>query len=169
MGKNIKSYATTQVHSPGKGREALRQKVQIFRLNMVRLNRTYYSLLNFTSKLFQNWLFRAKFKQIKQNSLNLPIYSTNYAKFAPIINLFILCFRGLPRQRTLRNSSELCKFRTVHPQSPRITRNSHPFVNISYVSDTCPGRELSAIPANYANSAQFAHTVHEPREIRQIC
>ena len=26
MGKNIKSYATTQVHSPGKGREILRQK-----------------------------------------------------------------------------------------------------------------------------------------------
>ena len=32
MGKNIKSYATTQIHSPGKGREALRQKVQIFHL-----------------------------------------------------------------------------------------------------------------------------------------
>ena len=32
MGKNIKNYATTQVHFPGKGREALRQKVQIFRL-----------------------------------------------------------------------------------------------------------------------------------------
>ena len=32
MGKNIKNYATTQVHSPGKGREALRQKVQIFQL-----------------------------------------------------------------------------------------------------------------------------------------
>ena len=32
MGKNIKSYATTQVHSLGKGREALRQKVQIFHL-----------------------------------------------------------------------------------------------------------------------------------------
>ena len=32
MGKNIKSYATTQVHSPGKGREALRQQAQIFRL-----------------------------------------------------------------------------------------------------------------------------------------
>ena len=30
MGKNIKSYATTQVHFPGKGREALHQKVQIF-------------------------------------------------------------------------------------------------------------------------------------------
>ena len=44
-----------------------------------------------------------------------------------------------------------------------------PFVNISYVSDTCPGRELSGIPANYADSAQFAHIVHKPREIRQIC
>ena len=136
---------------------------------MVQLNRTYYSPLNFTSKLFQNWLFRAKFKQIKQNLLNLPIYSVNYAKFAPIINLFILCFRGLPRQRTLRNSSELRKFHAVRPQSLRITRNLHPFVNISYVSDTCPGRELSGIPANYADSAQFAHILHEPREIRQIC
>ena len=32
MGKNIKGYATIQVHSPGKGREALWQKVQISRL-----------------------------------------------------------------------------------------------------------------------------------------
>ena len=44
-----------------------------------------------------------------------------------------------------------------------------PFVNISYVSDTCPGRELSGIPANYADSTQFAHIVREPREIHQIC
>ena len=44
-----------------------------------------------------------------------------------------------------------------------------PFVNISYVSDTCPSRELSGIPANYADSAQFAHILHEPCEIRQIC
>ena len=44
-----------------------------------------------------------------------------------------------------------------------------PFVNISYVSDTCPGRELSGIPANYADSAQFAHIVRESCEICQIC
>ena len=136
---------------------------------MVRLNRTYYSLLNFTSKIFQNWVFWAKFKQIKQNPLNLPIYSVNYAKFAPIINLFILCFRGLPWQRTLSNSSELRKFRAIRPQSLQITRNSHPFVNISYVSDTCPSRELSGIPVNYADSMQFAHIVREPHKIRQIC
>ena len=34
MGKNIKTYATTQIHSPGEGREALRQIIQIFQLQM---------------------------------------------------------------------------------------------------------------------------------------
>ena len=34
MGKNIKSDATTQVHSPGEGREALWQMIQIFQLQM---------------------------------------------------------------------------------------------------------------------------------------
>ena len=97
---------------------------------MVRLNHTYYSLLNFTSKIFQNWVFQTKFKQIQQNPLNSPIYSANYAKFAPIINLFILCFRHLPRQRTFRNSSGLCRFRAVRPHSPRTTRNL-PIVNLS--------------------------------------
>ena len=70
------------------------------------------------TKFFQNLVFRAKFKQIKQNSLNLLIYSMNCAKFAPIINLFVLCFRHLPRQRTLWNSSELHKFCAIRPQSP---------------------------------------------------
>ena len=40
------------------------------------------------------------------------------------------------------------------------------FLIIHYVSGTFPGREPSGIPANYANSAQFAHTV---RELREIC
>ena len=116
MGKISKVMPLPKSISPGKGRAALRQKVQIFRLkNMIRLNRTYYSLLNFTSKIFQHLVFWAKFKQIKQNLLNSLIYSANCAKFAPIINLFVLCFRHLPRQRTLRNSSELCKFHAIHP------------------------------------------------------
>ena len=34
MGENIKSYATNQVHSPGEGREALWQIIQIFQLQM---------------------------------------------------------------------------------------------------------------------------------------
>ena len=55
------------------------------------------------------------------------------------------------------------------PTTPANSAKFAPFVNISYVSDTCPGRELSGIPANYADSAQFAHIVREPCEIRQIC
>ena len=43
MGKNIKSYATTQVHSPGKGREALRQKAQIFRQKKKKKKKKKYS------------------------------------------------------------------------------------------------------------------------------
>ena len=65
----------------------------------------------------------AKFKQIKQNPLNSPIYS-------------------------------------------RIAQNSHQLLTyLYYVSEACPGREPSGIPANYASSAQFAHTVRELREI----
>ena len=126
MGKNFKSYATTQVHFPREREGSLTAKSpNLLFKNMIWLNRTYYSLLNFTSKIFQNLVFQAKFKQIKQNLLNLLIYSANCAKFAPIINLFVLCFRHLPWQRTLWNSSELRKFCAIHPHSPRITRNSH--------------------------------------------
>ena len=57
--------------SPGKGREALRQKVQIFRLNL-QLNRTYYSLLKSTSKIFQNCVLWSNLQRITQNSLNAP-------------------------------------------------------------------------------------------------
>ena len=120
---------------------------------MVRLNRTYYSLLNFTSKIFQNWVFRAKFKQIKQNPLNSPIYSANYTKFAPIINLFILCFRGLPRQRTLRNSSELHKFHAIRPHSPRIPQNLH--LLLTYL--------MLQTPAPAENSQEFQRIMQIPR------
>ena len=72
MGKNIKSHATTQVHSPGKGREALRQKVQIFRLNMARLNRTYYSLLY--KQNFQNCLPQSNSSELRKfHALRPPI------------------------------------------------------------------------------------------------
>ena len=121
---------------------------------MVRLNRTYYSLLNFTSKIFQNWVFRAKFKKIKQNLLNSPIYSVDYAKFALIINLFILCFRHLPWQRTLRNSSELCRFRAVHPHSPRTTRNSPNLLTLYIVFQR---------PAPAENPQQFQRITQIPR------
>ena len=63
--------------SPGKGREALRQKVQIFRLNLW-LNRTYYSLLKFTSKIFKNCLLQSNLQRITQNSLHPPQIFPNH-------------------------------------------------------------------------------------------
>ena len=109
-----------------------------------------------------------KFQRIRQNSLNSPTDAANYAKFAPIIiNPFILCFRGLPRQRTLRNSSELCKFCAIRPQLPRITRNLHHLLTHYIVCFRCltSGRELPKIPANQTKFAQFAHTSRELREL----
>ena len=87
---------------------------------MVRLNRTYYSLFKLQAK-FSKLSSPAKFQRITQIPRSSPPQSTNSAKFAH----FILCFRYLPRQRTFRNSSQSCKFRAVHPHSPRTMRNSH--------------------------------------------
>ena len=73
MGKNIKSYATTQVHSPGEGREALWQKVLIFRArNVIRLNRTHSFLnlqQNFSNKIFHScfvlWQISSELSKIR--------------------------------------------------------------------------------------------------------
>ena len=63
------------------------------------------------------------FQRITQIPRNSPTQSANYAKFAVLLTYSILCFRQLPQQRTLRNSSELRKFCTIRPHSLRITRN----------------------------------------------
>ena len=56
MGKNIKSYATTPIHSPGKGREASRQSPSLSK-HIIWLNCTHLFL-----SLFQNQvLCSAKF------------------------------------------------------------------------------------------------------------
>ena len=101
-------------------------------------------------------------QRITQISRNSPTDAMNYVKFTPIINPFILCFTGLPRQRMLRNSSKSYRFRSIRPQTPRITGNSHQLLtHLYYVSEACPGRELPKIPANQAKFAQFTHRSHE--------
>ena len=83
---------------------------------MVRLNRTYL-LLNLQAKFFKIVSFGQSYSELHKIRSICPKYP------APFNNT--LCFRHLPWQRKLRNSSELRKFRTVRPHSPRITRNSH--------------------------------------------
>ena len=70
-------------------------------------------------------------------------------------------------QRTFRNSSELRKFHTVRPHSPRITRNSHHLLTYTLCFRCLTsGRELPKIPANQAKFAQFAHI---SRELHEFC
>ena len=114
-----------QVHSPGKGREALRQKV----LNLS--FKIWYGLTVHIIRLLK--ILQAKFSIVPSskipanyaNSAQFATQSANYAKFAHFVNISYLCFRHLPRQRTLQNSSELRKFHAIRPHSSQMTRNSH--------------------------------------------
>ena len=112
---------------------------------MVRLNRTPFSHLkiygltvhiiqNFS--IFQKRPIKSKFQQIMQIPRSSPTQSANYAKLAHFVKL-ILCFRHLPPQRTMENSSELRRFRAVRPHSPRITRNSHHLLTL-YITFQMP-------------------------------
>ena len=128
-GKNIKSYATAQVHFPQEREGSLMAKSPNLSFkNMIRLNRTYYLLLKFSqAKLLKIWSFG-------------------------------------------QNSNKLSKIHSIRLYTPRIVQNSHPLLTyLYYVSGTCPGREPCRIPANYANSTQFAHTVRKLREIPTFC
>ena len=139
---------------------------------MVRLNRTHYSLLKiFTGKIFNfsKLSHQVKFQRITQIPHNSPTQSANYAKFAHFVNISYLCFRHLPRQRTLQNSSELRKFHAIRPHSPRMTRNSHHLFTL-YICCRCltSGRERRKIPVNQVKFARFAPIHHELREFRAL-
>ena len=151
---------------PGKGGKPYGKKSKSFGKNMVRFNRTH-SFPNLQTKFFK-FMFctSVKFQQIMQILHNSSTTSTNHVKFTPIINPFTLCLRYLPRQRTLRNSSELCRFHAIRPQHPRITQNSHHLLTHYIVCSRCltSGRELPKIPANQAKFTQFTHISCELRE-----
>ena len=109
MGKNIKSYATTQVHSPRKGREALMAKVPNLSftiwygltVHIIRFSNYKQNFQKLSSPVkfahFVNLfyiMFQApastenaqQFQRIMQIPRNSPTYSANYAKLAPFAN-----------------------------------------------------------------------------------
>ena len=98
---------------------------------MVRLNRTYYSLLNFTRKLFSNRVLWAKFQRITQIPRNSPTQSANSAKFALFINLYIMF------------------------QAPALAENPAEFQRITQIPCSSPTQS-----ANHAKFAPFANIIH---------
>ena len=64
-------------------------------------------------------------------------------------------------------SSELCKIHSIRSHTPQMMQNSHHlFTHLPYVSDACPSRELSEIPANQAKFAPFTHKFRELHAFR---
>ena len=120
---------------------------------MVRLNRTYYSLLNlqakFFSKIFQSLSFGQIYSELHKNPSICPKYPT------PFINT--LCFRYLPQQEILSNSSELRKFHAVCPHSPQITRNLHQL--LTYYTLCFRHLPWQRTPRNSSELRKF-HAVH---------
>ena len=104
-----------------------------------------------------------KFQRITQIPRSSPPQSANSTKFAH----FTLCFRHLPQQRTLQNSSELRKFRAICPHSPRIPRNSH--ILLTY-STLCFRHLLQQRTLRNSSELRKFHAVrpHSPRITRNL-
>ena len=172
MGKISKVMPQPQSISPGKGREALWQKVQIFRLNL-QLNRTYYSLLKFTSKIFKIVSFSQIYSELRKFRtirLHSPQIMQNLHH---LLTLYIMFQTPAPAE----NPAEFQRITQVphnSPTVPRITRNSHHFLTLYIMFQTPAPAENPAefqrimqIPCdsptqstNHAKFAPFANIIH---------
>ena len=125
MGKNIKSYATTQVHFPREREGSLTAKGPNISFTIWYGLTVHIICFKITSKIFKI-VFPS---QIPANYANSAQFAPTVRKFRKIrtirLTCYTLCFSHLSRQRTLRNSSELRKFRTIRLHSPQIMQNSH--------------------------------------------
>ena len=114
---------------PGKGGKPYGKRSKSLVYNMVRLNRTYYSLLKFTTKIFKI----VSPSQIPANYANSTQFTHTvpyYAKFAHFVNLFYIMF-----------------------QAPASTENAQEFQRIMQIPRNSPTQS-----ANYAKFAPFANT-----------
>ena len=138
---------------------------------MIRLNHTHSFLnlqQNFSNKIFHShfvlWQIPSKLSKIRSNS---PTYSANYAKFAPIINPFILhyvsgtCLGREPSGIPV-NYANSVQFTHIVRES---RENLHHLLTYYTLCFRCltSGRELPKIPAKFA---QFTHI---SREFRAFC
>ena len=141
--------------------------------NMIRLNCTYYSLLNFTSKIFQNWSFGQNSNKLSKIR-SIRLYTLRITRNSHLsVNLFYIMFQAPAPAENPAEFQQITRITQIPRNPPTKSTNyvkfAH-FVNLFYIMfQACPGREPSGIPANYENSAQFTHTVHELRKICTIC
>ena len=135
---------------------------------MVQLNRTYYSLLKFTSKIFKNCLPQSnsselrKFHAIRPHSPRIP-QNSHYS-----INLLYIMFQA---PSPAENPAKFQRITQIPRNSPTQSANHSkfaPFAKHYTLHFRCltSGREPRKIGANQPDFAQFAHNSSELRKIR---
>ena len=139
-GKNIKSYARAQVHFPREREGSLTAKSPNLSFkNIIRLNRTYYSLLKFSqAKLLkigsfgQNSSELRKFRAIRPHSPRIP-QNSHYS-----INLLYIMFQAPSLAENPAKFQRITQILRNSPtQSANYAKFAH-FVNLSYIMFQAP-------------------------------
>ena len=126
----------------------------------------HFLILNLQNKFFNFsklcLVFWQKFQQIKRNSPHSPTSFANDTNSHHLFTHYILCFRCLPWQRMLRNSSESSRIRSICPHHSRMMQNLHHLFTHCILCFRCLtiGREPLKIPANQVKFTPFAHITH---------
>ena len=129
---------------------------------MIRLNCTHlFSHFKFTSKIFK--IYTLSFSKMSSESSKIPSICPKIPRIMLHSHYLYFLFRCMPRQRTLWNSSKSSRICSIYPQTPWMTQNLHHLFTHYILCFRCLtiGRELSKIPANQAEFAQFAHRTRE--------
>ena len=135
---------------------------------MVRLNRTYYSLLKFTSKIFKI----VSPSQIPANYANSAQFAPTVREFRKIHTFYIMFQTPAPAENPAKFQRITQIPRSLPTQSANHAKFAH-FVNLFYIMFQAPAstenaqefQRITQIPrnsptqsANYAKFAPFANT-----------
>ena len=136
MGKNIKSYATTQVHFPRKREGSLTAKGPNLSFTIWYGLTVHIICFSNYKQNFQNCLPQPKFQRIMQIPRNSPAQSVNSAKFAHFVNLFYIMFQAPASTENAQKFQRITKIPRSSPTQSANYAKFAPFANITpYVSD----------------------------------
>ena len=136
MGKNIKSYATTQIHFPREREGSLMAKGPNLSFTIWYGLTVHIICFSNYKQNFQKLSSPVKFQQITQIPRSSPTQSANYAKFAHFVNLFYIMFQA---PAPAENPAKFQRITQIPRNSPTQSANYvkfAPFANTTpYVSD----------------------------------
>ena len=135
---------------PGKGGKPYGKRSKSLVYNMVRLNRTYYSLLKFTSKIFKV----VSPSQIPANYANSAQFAHIVCEFPKIHTFYIMFQAPAPTENPAKFQRITQIPRSSPTQSANHAKFAH-FVNLFYI--------MFQAPASTENAQQFQRITQIPR------